>query len=308
MPSSKEIRRRIKSVKNIAQITKAMELVAAAKMRKAQSQAISSRPYAQLSGALLKKLAAKSDLLSHPLIKRVMPEGKSMLAEKVLIVLITSDRGLAGALNTNVINKALNLISDVARPFMGEKNADKSASYNSELFDIITVGKKGANAARRNKLSIIAAFDGKDKGISILDAKPIAEIVIADYLAFKYEKVFIVYTDFISTLVQKPNILQILPFSSNGSLITDHGSDIVFEPDPDEVLERLITSTIEFAVYQCMVEAVASEHSARMLAMRNANDAAGELIDDLTLSGNLARQAGITRELSEISAAKLAME
>ncbi len=289
MANSREITRRIKSTQNIAKITKAMELVAAAKMRKAQAQAVSSRPYATLSGALLKRLALMADQLEHPLIKRVLPQGKSII-QKVLIVLITSDRGLAGALNANVINKALEIVR----------------LEGAERVDLITAGKKGADLARRLKLNVIAAFDGKDKNISLLDAKPIAEIAIADYLAFKYEKVFVIYTDFISTLVQKPNMLQILPFSSEGEANGDN--EYLFEPNPLLVLERLIKNTIQFAIYQCLVEATASEHSARMMAMRNANDAASDLIEDLTLSGNLARQAGITKELSEISAAKLAME
>ncbi|MBI2355622.1 MAG: ATP synthase F1 subunit gamma [Candidatus Doudnabacteria bacterium] len=301
MPSSREIRRRIKSTQNIAKITKAMELVAAAKMRKAQAAAIASRPYAQLSGELIRRLATKADLLEYPLIKRVVTPPSSPpkiggdrggMIPRTLLILITSDKGLAGALNSNVINKALNVIK----------------SEGAEKIDLITIGKKGSDSARRMKLNVIAAFDGKDKNISILDARPIAEIAIADYLALKYEKVFAVYTDFVSTLVQKPNMIQLLPFADDGSQITDHGLEYLFEPSPIEVLERLIGSTVEFAIYQCLVEAVASEHSARMVAMKNANDAAGDLIDDLTLSYNQARQAGITKELSEISAAKLAME
>lgn len=288
MANSREIFRRIKSTKNIAKITKAMELVSAAKMRKAQLQAVSSRPYAVLSGALLKRLAAKSEQLEHPLIKRVLP-GRKIQPGKVLLILITSNRGLAGSLNTNVIGRALDLVK----------------SEGAENIDLIAVGKKGIDLARRMKFNIVAVFEGKEKNVSVRDAQPIAEIAIADYLRYKYDKVFAVYTDFISTLLQKPNILQILPFSV---VEESDGSEYVFEPSPIQVLERLITNTIEFAIYQCLVEATASEHSARMMAMRNANDAASDLIEDLTLSGNQARQAGITKELSEISAAKLAME
>ncbi|HEV8601635.1 MAG TPA: ATP synthase F1 subunit gamma [Patescibacteria group bacterium] len=288
--STRDIRRRIKSVKNIAQITKAMELVSAAKMRKAQSQATSSRPYAVLSSNLLKNLAGKTNLPKHPLIQRVLPEGEKMPVQKILAIIITSDKGLAGALNSNVISKALRIIKEEGK----------------EKFDVITVGRKGLDAARRMKLNIAATFEAKDKNVSVLDAKPIAQIATTDYLAFKYEKVFIVYTDFISTLVQKANILQILPFAQ--ALDANEKDDYLFEPDADEVLENLVYRTIEFAIYQCLVEAVASEHSARMVAMRNANDAASDLIEDLTLSANQARQAGITKELSEISAAKIAME
>lgn len=290
MANSKEIKRRIKSVTNIGQITKAMELVSAAKMRKAQGAATASRPYATLSSQLLRNLVAKTGLDNHPLIKRVMPEDQKIPAQKILAVLISSDRGLAGAFNANVISKALGLLKE----------------NGSEKFDFITIGKKGADAIKRLGHNIVATFPAKDK-ISFTDARAIARIAMQDFLAFKYEKVFIIYTDFVSTLVQKPNILQVLPFASESG-IRNQELGIIFEPSPDEVLESLITRTVEFAVYQTLVEAAASEHSARMVAMRNANDAAGDLIEDLSLSYNQARQAGITRELSEISAAKLAME
>lgn len=295
MANQKEIFRRIKSTRNIAKITKAMELVAAAKMRKAQAAARASRTYSVLSSELLRTLSAKSQQLTHPLINRIMPEdedaprNEGRPREKTLVVLITSDRGLAGAFNTNVINKALGLLKQ----------------EGMERFDLITVGKKAAGAAKRNKLNVIAAFAGKDKNLSIFDVKPIAEIAIGDYLAFKYEKVFVVYTDFISTLKQSPNIIQVLPFATE---ISGNGTEFIFEPSPGEVLEKFLYRAIEFTIYQAMVESAASEHSARMMAMRNANEAAGDLIEDLRLTYNQARQAGITKELSEISAAKLAME
>lgn len=288
MANSKEIKRRIKSVTNIGQITKAMELVSAAKMRKAQGAATSSRPYATLSSQLLKNLVAKSGLNAHPLINRVLPEGEKIPVQKILSILISSDRGLAGAFNANVINKAIGLFKQ----------------EGAEKFDFVTVGKKGADAIKRSGHNIVATFPAKDK-VNLIDARSIAKIAMQDFLAFKYEKVFIIYTDFVSTLVQKPNIMQLLPFSSEGQ---EAKLDLMFEPSPGDVLENLIARTVEFAVYQTLVEAAASEHSARMVAMRNANDAAGELIGDLSLSFNQARQAGITRELSEISAAKLAME
>lgn len=289
--NTREIKRRIKSVRNIGQITKAMELVSAAKMRKAQTAAVQSRPYATLSSQLLKTLAQKSGQLKHPLINRVAPEGK-IPAQKILSVLITSDRGLAGAFNTNVINKALEILK----------------AEGGEKFDFITIGKKGTEVVRRLGYNIIATFPSKDRGLTILDAKPIAKVAVDDFLAFKYEKVFIIYSDFVSILVQKPNMLQLLPFSQKADNSKQMADELLFEPSADDVLENLVARTIEFEVYQTLVEAAASEHSARMVAMRNANEAAGDLIEDLSLSYNQARQAGITRELSEISAAKLAME
>lgn len=288
----RDIKRRIKSVGNISQITKAMELVSASKMRKAQASAHASRPYATISSQLLKNLIGMSDIATHPLINRVMPDNQKIPAQRILAILISSNRGLAGAFTTNVINATISLLK--------KEGADK--------FDFITIGKKGTDAVRRMGLNIIATFDAKDKAVTQADAMPIAQIAMQDFLAWKYEKVFVIYTDFVSTLVQKPNILQLLPFSSEETGNSKQETEFLFEPSPDEVLESLIKKTVEFAVYQALVEAAASEHSARMVAMRNANEAAGDLIDDLSLSGNLARQSGITRELSEISAAKLAME
>jgi F-type H+-transporting ATPase subunit gamma len=294
MPNStKEIKRRIRSIKNIGQITKAMELVSAAKMRKAQTSALASRPYAVLSSELLRNLMASSDVKKHPLITRVVPTGNQATAQKVLIILISSDRGLAGAFNSNVINKALTIVK----------------KEGAEKIDFITVGKKGADAVIRMRYNIVATFPGKDKQVTSFDAEPIAVMAMDDFLALKYEKVFVVYTDFISTLVQKPNMLQVLPFEQktvNSKQISE--DEFIFEPKADDILDVLINRTLKFAIYQAMVEAAASEHSARMVAMRNANEAAGDLLDELSLSYNQARQAGITRELSEISAAKLAME
>jgi F-type H+-transporting ATPase subunit gamma len=289
--SSREIRRRIKSVKNIGQITKAMELVSASKMRKAQMATSSSRSYAKLSSELLKNLLDKISLKTHPILQRVMPEDTPVVQQhKALIVLITSDKGLAGALNTNAISAALGIAKD----------------EGANRVDFVSVGKKGTEALRRAGQNLIAVFPGKDRGVTVFDAKPITKIAVDDFLNFTYDKVYVVYTDFISTLVQKPRVLQILP-------LTDRTSDQTleeyeFEPSVDEIMENLIYRYLEFAVFQCMQEATASEHSARMVAMRNANQSASDLIDDLTLSANQARQAGITRELSEISAAKIAME
>jgi F-type H+-transporting ATPase subunit gamma len=210
---------------------------------------------------------------------------------KVLVVLLSPDKGLAGSLNTNVIAKALKVVKD----------------EGAEKVDFISMGRKGTDALRRTGQNIVAVLPGKDRDVRAHDARPITEIAIADFLAYKYDKVMVVYTDFISTLVQKPNMLQVLPFTAEPA--RDSGTDdFLFEPSPGEVMEQAIRRYIEFAVYQCMLEAAASEHSARMVAMKNANQSANDLIDELTLSANQARQANITRELSEISAAKIAME
>lgn len=289
MANTKEIKRRIKSISNIGQITKAMELVSAAKMRKAQSTAVASRPYAALSSQLLSNLAGKVHLSSHPLLNRVLPKGKQ-LSQKVLIILISSDRGLAGAFNSNIVSKAVEIVK----------------TEEAEKIDFITTGKKGADAISRLRYNIVANFPGKDKNITSMDAEAIAVMAIEDFLSGKYEKVFVVYTHFVSTLVQKASMMRLLPFEKTD--LTNGSEDLLFEPSADEILDTLIQRTIIFTVYQALVEAAASEHSARMVAMRNANEASADLLDELSLSYNQARQAGITRELSEISAAKLAME
>jgi len=289
MANSKEIRRRIKSVKNIGQITKAMELVSAAKMRKAQAQALASRPYAKLSSSLLENLASTVGETENELFLQIMGSKLNSTAPKILMILISPNKGLAGALNTNLVNKAMELIKSEGR----------------DKIDFVVIGKKGEDLVRRLRLNIIADFESKERDIRSSDAKPIADIDIEEFLAGHYAKVFVVFTDFISTLNQKPNMLQLLPLVKNNERDAE---EYLFEPNANEVLENLIYRTIEFAVYQSLLEAQASEHSARMVAMRNANEASSELIDDLQLSYNQARQAGITRELSEISAAKLAME
>lgn len=288
--SSREIRRRIKSVKNIGQITKAMELVSAAKMRKSQTTALASRPYANLTKELLSGLLFKIHPDKHPLFKKAVDNNGKNTSHKNLAILITSDRGLAGAFNTNLVNKAIEYIS-----------LDKSEEY-----DFIAIGKKGADALKRFNQNIIAFFKTFDKQVTMNDIRPISTIAMDEFLSGVYKKVVVVYPDFISTLVQKPNIYQVLPFQYDTPKAFDE--DFLFEPSPEAVLANLVENSIEFTIYQCVVEAAASEHSARMVAMRNANDAASDLMDELTLTYNQARQAGITKELSEISAAKLAME
>src|SRR3989344_5631193 len=276
--NSKEIRRRIKSTQSIAKITKAMELVSAAKMRKAQLAAQASRPYATLSAELLRNIAGKMGEAAHPLMKRAVDGQKD--SARVLTILVTSDKGLAGSFNSNVINKAVTLIKD------GEFSAGGGSAFGG---DFVTVGRKGMEAIKRLGGNIIATFPGKDKAISSADSRPIAEIAMTEFIAGRYEKIFIVYPQFISTLVQKPNILQLLPFSTDADAkpqeparlndFSRSGGEFLFEPSPQDVLENLITRAVEFSIYQTLAEAAASEHSARMVAMRSANEAAGELID-----------------------------
>src|SRR3989338_3227027 len=227
--NSKEIRRRIKSTQSIAKITKAMELVSAAKMRKAQLAAQASRPYATLSAELLQNIAARTGQINHPLMRQVV-NGKP------------SDRfrGLAGSLNTNIINKTIELVKIVRNEFRVFKSGNDELDRVHTavgVTEFITIGKKATEAIRRFKdAKIIATFPGKDKVITSADSKPIAEIAMKEFAAAVYEKVFVIYPQFISTLVQKPNILQLLPFeSAERRGVRDEGREFLFEPSPGEV-------------------------------------------------------------------------
>ncbi len=294
MASTKEIKRRIKSVKSTKKITKAMELVAASKMKRAVSSTLASRLYSEYSWEILTSIAKNTELITHPLfIERTE-------VKNILLVLISSNRGLCGAYNAQIMKKALALI----------KNGNKNINI-----DIVSVGKKGDTMMRRIGKNIIASFFEMPSNISISDVVPISELVINEYNLGHYDKVLVAYTDFISALTQKPNIKQIIPISKvtlkelMNELTEDSKNkkkeivtDYLFEGNQDELIGSLAEKLTRMQIYQMFLESNASEQSSRMMAMKNASDAAGEMIDDLTLVFNKARQAGITREISEISA------
>ena len=299
MASTKEIKRRIKSVKNTKKITKAMELVAASKMKRAVSSTLASRLYAEYSWEVLTSIARNTEKITHPLfLEREV--------KNILLLLITSDRGLCGAYNTQIIKKVLFLL--------------KKENENIKI-DIITIGKKGDMMMRRVGRNIIASFFELPSNISLSDIVPISELAINEYNLNHYDKVLIAYTDFISALSQKPNIRQIIPVSKTSlkELIdtfgdnlrnkdekpasqTDRVTDYLFEGDQDLLIGSLAEKLTRMQIYQMLLESNASEQSSRMVAMKNASEAAGEMIDDLTLIFNKARQSNITREISEISA------
>ncbi|MEI6280485.1 MAG: ATP synthase F1 subunit gamma [bacterium] len=303
MAGTKEIKRRIKSVKNTKKITKAMELVSASKMKRAVSSTLASRLYAGYSWEILTSIAKNLDESTHPLfIQRDKKGGK----ENILVVLITSNRGLCGAYNAQVIKRVISLL--------------KTTNENIN-FDFITVGKKGDVAIRRLDKNVIASFTDLPDNISLSDILPISKLLIDEYSAERYDKVLIAYTDFISALTQKPNIKQVLPISKTDlkELIEEinptlrpplnkgrvgEGSriDYLFEGDFNTLISSLAEKLTRMQIYQMLLESNASEQSSRMVAMKNASEASGEMIDDLTLMFNKARQANITREISEISA------
>jgi F-type H+-transporting ATPase subunit gamma len=294
MAGTKEIKRRINSIKNTKKITKAMELVAASKMKRAVSSTLASRLYAEYSWEVLTSIARNSEEFKHPLFT-AREEVKN-----ILLVLITSNRGLCGAYNAQIIKKAIVLL--------------KKQNIN---IDIISIGKKGDYAMRRLGLKVIASFTDIENKISLTEVVPIAQLLINEYSEFRYDKVLIAYTDFISALSQKPNIKQILPVSPTDlkELIESLESnedyqlnqkekriDYLFEGDKQKLIGSLAEKLTRMQIYQMLLESNASEQSSRMVAMKNASEASGEMIDDLTLVFNKARQSNITREISEISA------
>lgn len=287
MASTKEIKRRIKSVKSTKKITKAMELVAASKMKRAISQTLASRLYSAYSWELLTSLADRLEETTNKLF--IDNE-----AEKNLIVLITSNRGLCGGYNSQIIKETV-----------------KSLKLGSA--DIITVGKKGDGAMRRVGQNVIASYVELPDTIKLSDIVPLSAQLIKEYQSGQYGNIYIAYTDFVSALSQKPKVRRILPVSKAEFRETLEGNageklaelkavPYTFEGEADKLLDLLAEKLIRMQIYQMLLESNASEQSARMLAMKNANEAAGEMIDDLTLMFNKARQAGITREISEISA------
>jgi F-type H+-transporting ATPase subunit gamma len=278
MPSQREIRRRISSVRNIKQITRAMQFVAASKLKRAQDATLHSRPYADKIDEVLADLAAVLGEEEHPLLAQ-RGEGTRLL------VLLTTDRGLAGSLNTNTIRHISEVIT------------------GSETdMRVVTVGRKGNAAMRRARVPIAAAFDGYGDRPDFAAVVPLARLLTDDYVAGAYSVIDLVYPRFVSTLVQRPMIDRLLPVEPSSDADEGiPGRQFIFEPSPDAVLRQLLPRYVATRVYQAVLEVTASEQSARMVAMKNATENAQELIDDLTLTYNKVRQANITREMIEIA-------
>jgi len=323
MPGTKEIKTRIKSIQGMRKVTKAMQMVSAAKMRKAQTAVINSRTYASLAWELIGNLAPASPLPNPPHEGEGMEtvplplweglgEGVKVLdllrqfpnAKKVGIIVLSSNRGLVGSLNTNLISKI------------------KEVDSGEVISELVIYGKKAKSIAMRLGKNVAADFNKLDKTITTEDIYPLAKFITDAYLTGKYKKIVIVYNHFVNTAVQKPTVKQLLPFgtseqwtvsSGQSSLPTTHyplptQSDYLFEPNPKLVLEHLLPRIVESQIYQTILESDASEHSARMIMMKNATDAAGDLVGDLTLTYNRLRQGKITTELAEITAGKIALE
>lgn len=292
MASTRDIRRRIKSVKNTRQITKAMELVAASKMKKAQAAALAGRPYAELMAKMLGAIADRVEEAQHPFLakREIRTRG---------IILITSDKGLCGPLNSNV----LKVVTDIKTP----------AKY-------AVIGRKGTQFIARTHRDLLADFPANDR-TSFADIKIVAEFMVKQFIEGVVDTVEVIWPRFRNTLVQAPTIMTLLPLTSVKDIIADLHSDaglavttatksadnpMLFEPDAASVLEAVLPLYINRELFQHAIDAKASEHSARMVAMKTAKDNATKLLGELTLEYNKARQAGITQEILEIAAAQFA--
>ena len=289
MANTRDIRRRIKSIRNTAQITKAMQMVAASKMRKAQQHALEGRPYAALMNKVLVSLQKRTNPQLHPLLE-VRP------LRKELILIIGTDKGLCGALNTNLFREA--------------------ANFDQTKTVFVVSGKKARQFIARTKRELLADFELKDSP-SFVESKPLSKFCLEKFLRREVDKVSVLFTHFINTISQRAVVQTLLPISSfdlpKGASAEQANQDLdpmlgyVFEPKAEELLGVVLPYYIHFQVFQMILDARASEHSARMVAMKNATDNAEQFIKDLTLEYNKMRQAGITTELLEIATAQMAL-
>ncbi len=286
MPSLKDIRGRIGSVRNIAQITRAMEMVAASRMKRAQDAILAARPYSDEMRNVLSRVSAVIGEEVDPLLAR-------RPVKRVALIMITSDRGLAGSLNANAIRAALRWTQS------------KLASNGDAPIEVeaITIGRKGRDGLRRAGIPIAAHFPQLGDRPKYSDVTPIARLVTDDFLSGRYDEIDVAYSTFISTLTQRPEIRPLLPITSpeQESGQEESNDEYLFEPSPEAVLSRLLPHFVAVDLYRAVLENQASEQSARMIAMRNSTDNANELIEDLTLVYNKTRQATITREMIEIA-------
>ena len=304
--STRKIKKQIQSIGNIRKITKAMELVSTVKMKKATASVVAARPYANLAWQMVLNLAARSGEEFHPLLQ---PREK---INRLGVVLISSNRGLCGVFNQQIVREALRYVA-------GEKGKSQP-----QAVEFITLGRKGAAASVKAGQNVVADFDKADIVTEVAAVRAVSQLVIKDYLAGKYDQVVVAYTDFISFLRQKPQVKQLMPLVTEWQLglgeveekkpktviaeIAPWHYEYLFEPSAGAVLDQFLPRLIELQSYQAILESNASEHSARMMAMKNSSEAASDLISDLTLAFNKVRQAGITQELTEITLSKAALE
>ncbi len=283
MATQREIRRRIASVRNIKQITRAMQFVAASKLKRAQDATLAARPYSDKLEEVLADVASVLGGEEHPLLAQ--REG-----QRRCLVVFTTDRPLAGALNANVVRFS----------------AREIVEHPGELA-VVAVGRKGRDALRRMRVPIAAFFLNFGDRPSFADVLPLARLITDDYLAGTYDRIDLIFPRFISTLTQRPELERLLPIRPSSDTRGIPGNQFIFEPDPGAVLEQLLPRYVAIRVYQAVLESAASEQSSRMVAMKNATENAEDLIEDLTLTYNKVRQANITREMIEIASGAQAL-
>ena len=294
MPSLRDIRRRIRSIRNTAKITRAMQLVAASRLRRAQQRVLASRPYAEAMRALIAELAAQGDAAGvgslHPLLA-------PSTSPRTALLLLTPDRGLAGALNTNTVRRGLEVIQESGRD--GQRDA----------VEVATVGRRGQDFFTRRGYDLLGTFIGLVDRPSYDDVIPIARLIIDGYINGRFGRALLVYPRFVSTLTQRPDAVQLLPIVAPELPQGERRQrlDYIYEPDPMTILSALLPRYIEVQIYQALLETSASFFSAQMVAMQNATDNANDLVQSFSLTYNRVRQANITREVTEIAAAAEAM-
>lgn len=288
MPSTREIRRRIRSVKNMTQITRAMEMVSASKMRRAQRNVLATRPYADRLFDVMGELTSRAVGTARTgTLLEVRPNVKS-----IALIVVTPDKGLTGAMITNVIRRAGRFILD---------ERDKGRKL-----EVLAVGKKGRDFLVRTGQNLTAEVTKLGDYPKLVDTLGIATNVINGFRAGQYDEVYVLYSEFVNTLVQRPALKRLLPVEPPNEP-AERQVDYTYEPSQEEVMDELLPRFVEVQLYQAILESIASEHSARMVAMRNATDNAKELTRDLTLSYNKTRQANITKEVSEIASGAAAL-
>ena len=293
MATARDIKRRIKSVKNTQQITKAMQMVAASKMRRAQIQVVEARPYAEKIREILSHLSERYPEYRHPFII-------SREVKRVGLIVISSDKGLCGALNSNLLRQVLQFIKGKSSPILEHGIAWAST-------DLITLGRKGRDFLKRTGQNILAEATGIADKPKLIDVVPAVKVAMDEFLKGTLDQVFVACNKFINTMDQKPTISQILPCPLPPGVERKQSWDYIYEPSSETVLDSLLPRYVEFLVYQALLENIASEHSARMIAMKNATDSAKDIIFDLNLTYNKARQASITTAISEIAAGSAAV-
>ena len=291
MPSIREIRRRRNSIKNMAQVTKAMQMVASSKMRRAQERVQQSRPYTEQLRGLVSRLANTTgeDIGQDIALIKRRP------IHNIGYVLITPDKGLCGALPSNINRKAATSALEQQRQLaqQGERPG----------IDYIAVGRKGRDFVVRNRFHMLAEFTNYGDRPSLRDAAAIAQVAQDSFLKGEVDIVFLVYAKFVNTVTQQPTVIQLLPVQPPEDQGNEaHNIDYIYEPDAQSIFEALLPRYVDVQVYQAMLESVASEQSAKYVAMKNATDNANELVQDLTLAYNKARQASITTQILEVVA------